>query len=460
MNLKEIACVLKQAADPATAHETPVQQIVLDSRKLAKGDIFVALAGENFDGHDFIEAAVNRGAIAIICEKKPSYALPVPCWVVPSSLQALADMASYYRQTIHCPIIAVTGSNGKTSVKEMIHSILPKPSHATPGNLNNHIGVPLSLLALSPEDRYAVFELGANHSGEIAYTVAMVKPDVTLINNIGPAHIGEFGSLEGVARAKGEIYQGLGAGGTAVVNNDDAFANFWDNLLIDKKVLRFSLHNPGNVTAKDIRFNAEGCAVFTLVLPTDQIQVALQVPGEHMILNALAAASCCYAVGISGQDIVRGLIAFRGVAGRMTFLTGKNKALIIDDTYNANLRSVLTAIEVLAKRQGQRILVLGDLGELGDFTQAHHEEIGRVAREMGVNLVFTCGAHSKFTADAFGKNAKHFTNHKTLVEDLKTYLDENTTVLIKGSRAAAMENVVQELVSSCQNQRGKKCSIG
>lgn len=448
MNLHDIAQVLKQVDDRAAGFDQNlfIHQIVIDSRKLTKGDVFVALLGENFDGHDYIEAAVNRGAIAVICEKKPSHPVSVPCFVVPSSLQALADIASYYRQSIQCPIIAVTGSNGKTSVKEMIYSIFPKPSHATPGNLNNHIGVPLSLLALTAEDRYAVFELGANHPGEIAYTVAMVKPDVSLVNNVGPAHIAGFGSLEGVARAKGEIYQGLGLGGTAVINADDAFADFWDNLLQDKKVLRFSLHKPADVTAKDIRFNADGCASFTLVLPKDQIQVALQVPGEHMILNALAAATCCYAVGVSAQDIACGLTAFSGVAGRMTFLTGKNKALIIDDTYNANLRSVLTAIDVLAKRQGQRILVLGDLGELGDFTQAHHEEIGRVAREKGIDLVLTCGAHSKFTTKAFGNNAKHFTNHKTLAEDLMPYLDENTTVLIKGSRSAVMENVVHELL--------------
>lgn len=446
MNLQELVQVLQQVEPITLIKDRSIHQIGIDSRKLADGDVFVALRGENFDGHDYIDAAIDCGAIAVICEKKPSYSLAVPCFVVPSSLQALADMASYYRRSIQCPIIAVTGSNGKTSVKEMIYSILPKPAHATRGNLNNHIGVPLSILALHADARYAVFELGANHPGEIAYTVAMVKPDVSLINNIAPAHIAGFGSLEGVARAKGEIYQGLGFGGTAVINADDAFAHFWDNGLQDKKVLRFALHKPADVTAKDMYFRADGCATFTLVLPEEQIQVVLQVPGEHMILNALAAAACCYAVGISVQDIAQGLTAFRGVAGRMTFLTGKNKALIIDDTYNANLRSVLTAIEVLAKRQGQRILVLGDLGELGDFAQAHHEEIGRVAREKGIHRVLTCGAHSQFTSEAFGRDAKHFINHQTLAEDLMPYLDDQTTVLIKGSRSAAMENVVHALL--------------
>ena len=422
-----------------------VNRVTIDSRKVQTGDLFVALCGDRFDGHDFIAEVAKKGAVAVICERACEQ-VDIPQLIVKSTLDALAQLASAYRQTMTCPVIAVTGSNGKTSVKEMIHGIFPKPAFATPGNLNNHIGVPLSILDLAEEDRYAVFELGANHLGEIAYTVDLVKPQVSLINNIGPAHIEGFGSIEGVARAKGEIYQGLSAEGTAVINDDDAYAHFWDNGLVGKKVLRFSAKHAADVYAKSIVFNDQGCATFILVSPAGEASVSLQIPGEHAVCNALAAVACCYAVGIRFEDITRGLSQFRGVAGRMTFLQGINQAQIIDDTYNANLRSVLAAVEVLAKRQGQRILVLGDLGELGIYTQQHHEEIGRVAHSKGIDRLMTCGKQSEYSTKAFGEFAQHYRNQQELVKDLLPYLDKNTTVLIKGSRSAAMEKVVHELV--------------
>ncbi|KTC87893.1 MULTISPECIES: UDP-N-acetylmuramoyl-tripeptide--D-alanyl-D-alanine ligase [Legionella] len=441
LNLNNIAELFNSSfsSDPL------INGVCIDSRKVKSGDLFVALQGENFDGHDFIKDAVAKGAVAVICSRANAE-LNVPQIQVTDTLQALAKLATHYRLTLHCPVIALTGSNGKTTVKEMISSILPKPAHATPGNLNNHIGAPLSVLQLLPEHRYAVFELGANHIGEIAHTVAVVKPQVALINNIAPAHIEGFGSIEGVARAKGEIYQGLSADGTAVVNDDDNYAHFWDESLGDKKVLRFSLTKPVDVYAQELSFNEAGYASFDLVLPTGHAQVSLQVPGEHSVRNALAAASCCHAVGISLTDIVQGLNQFRGVAGRMTFLAGKNNSLIIDDTYNANLRSVLTAIDVLAKRQGQRILVLGNLGELGAWTREHHEEIGRVAQQRGIDRLMTCGTHSEYSAQTFGSAAKHYKNQEELARDLLPELNKYTTVLVKGSRSAAMEKIVHQLV--------------
>ena len=441
MTLNEIAaqlgCPLMGSID--------VKNIVIDSRQVEPGSLFVALKGERFDGHDYMAVAEKLGAIGVLCEKN-DVKLSIPQLIVPSSLAAMTHLATYYRQKMNCPVIAVTGSNGKTSVKEMIYSILPKPAHATPGNLNNHIGVPLAILQMKPEHRYAVFELGANHLGEIAHTAAMVKPLVTLINNIGPAHIAEFGSIDNVARAKGEIHQGLMPNGTAVINDDDEYAHVWDGLLIGKKTLRFSIEKPSDVYAKAIILDADGRASFVLVLPTGEAKVHLQVPGLHVVRNALAAAACCYAVGISLPDIVLGLTSFHGVSGRMTFLQGKNHALIIDDTYNANLRSVLAAVDVLSKREGQRILVLGDLGELGDFTQSHHEEIGRVAKEKGIDRLMTCGNQSKFSTNAFGALAKHYVDQQQLTHDLLPYLNEKTTVLVKGSRSAAMEKVVHELL--------------
>ncbi|MBA2650895.1 MAG: UDP-N-acetylmuramoyl-tripeptide--D-alanyl-D-alanine ligase [Tatlockia sp.] len=441
MNLANIA----QLFNCSFPDDTLISGICIDSRKVKPGNLFIALRGENFDGHDFIPVAVENGAIAVIC-KQANKKLDLPQIVVKDPQQALAKLATFYRQTIHCPVIALTGSNGKTSVKEMIASILPKPSHATPGNLNNHIGAPLSVLQLQPEHRYAVFELGANHPGEIAYTVAIVQPQVSLINNIAPAHIEGFGSIDGVARTKGEIYQGLSEEGMAVVNADDDYANFWNDILANKKVLRYSLTKPADVYARNLSIDSQGCAHFELVLPVGHTYIELRVPGEHTVYNALAAAACCYAVGISLEDIVEGLKQFRGVPGRMTFLSGKNESIIIDDTYNANLKSVLTAVDVLSARQGRRILVLGDLGELGAWTQQHHEEIGHAAYLRGIDLLMTCGNQSQFSANAFGVTAKHYKNQEELAQDLLAKLDKDTTVLVKGSRTAAMEKIVHQLV--------------
>ena len=420
--------------------------ITIDSRFVQPGYLFIALAGERFDGHDFIASAVANGAVAIVCERPDSQIETAAQLIVADSLQALATIATLHRNTIMCPIIALTGSNGKTTVKEMIASILPKPALATSGNLNNHIGAPLSVLQLNATHRYAVFELGANHLGEIAHTVAIVQPHIALINNIGPAHIEGFGSIEGVARAKGEIYSGLSDGAIAVVNEDDEFAHFWDDLLKSKQVLRFSRTKAVDIQARDVLFNDKGCACFTIVFPNGGIEVSLQVPGEHSVQNALAAAACCYAAGIALVDIALGLNGFKGVAGRMTFLPGKNQSLVIDDTYNANLRSVLTAVDVLSKRHGRRILVLGDMGELGNWTQQHHEEIGRAAQQQGIDLLMTCGRQSAFSSQAFGDTARHYGTQDELARDLLSCLDKNTTVLVKGSRSAQMEKIVHQLV--------------
>lgn len=436
---------IAQILDCKTVAPIEINSIEIDSRKVNPGSLFAALKGERFDGHDFIAEAARRGAAAVICEK-PCADVTIPQLIVKDTLQALTSLATAWRQTIDCQVIALTGSNGKTSVKEMIASILPQPSHATKGNMNNHIGAPLSALQLLPEHRYAVFELGASHIGEIAHTVAIVKPHVTLINNIAPAHIEGFGSIDGVARAKGEIYQGMAEKGTAIVNDDDDYAHFWDSILQGKKVMRFSLKHQSDVYANNLVYDKNNCANFQLVLPDSTIDLHLQVPGEHNARNALAAAACCFALGINASDIRKGLQQFTGVAGRMTYRNGQNHSLIIDDTYNANLRSVLTAVEVLAQRPGKRILVLGDMGELGIWTQKHHEEVGHTAKQKGIDLLLTYGVHSEFTSSAFGKAARHYKSQDDLVRDLLPQLNENTTVLVKGSRSAAMEKVVAPLL--------------
>lgn len=438
MYLNEIANLFGQ-----TGSTQEISGFSIDTRTLKSNEVFIAIKGEHFDGHQFLEEAQNKGALAVMAEKFSS-AVNIPQIIVPNCVAALAKIAAWHRAGISCPIIALTGSNGKTSVKEMIASILPKPSFSTPGNLNNHLGVPLSLLKLHSEHQYAVFELGANHLGEIAYTGSLVQPQVALINNIGPAHIGEFGSLDDIARAKGEIYQVLD-NGMAIVNDDDDYAHFWDKDFGKNQVLRFSYQHEADVYARNIS-STQSSSSFELVLPTGSFPVNLLIPGEHSIANALAAAACTYAVGISPSTIVQGLSQFRGVLGRMTFLAGKRESTVIDDTYNANLKSTLMALEVLAKQQGQRILVLGDMGELGDWSQAHHEEVGLTARRLGINKVFTYGQHSEHSSRMFGFSAKHYTDQNELAQDLLDILNNTTVVLIKGSRFLKMEKIVQQLV--------------
>lgn len=442
MNLNTVALLLSQP--PQLNAE--ITGICIDSRLIEPGNLFVAIAGDRFDGHDFILEVVAKGALAVVVNRVMD-GITVPQLVVPDTLDALAKIATAHRQTMTSPVIALTGSNGKTTVKEMIAAILPPPSHATKGNLNNHIGAPLSVLQMNSEHRYAVFELGANHSGEIAHTVAIVRPDVTLINNIAPAHVEGFGSIDGVARAKGEIHQGLSVNGTAIINDDDAYAHFWDKLLVDKKTLRFSAINPADVYAQDVRFDTHGRGHFSLILPNAQVDIELQVPGLHNVRNALAAAACCYAIGISVQDIQSGLANFSGVKGRMTILAGKNNSTIIDDTYNANLRSVLTGLEVLAARPGRKIFVFGDMGELGDWATQHHQEVGLAARQLGIDALMCCGSYSLLTAQAFGEGGRHFSTQDELAQILLKELAPDTSVLVKGSRSSAMEKIVYKLLN-------------
>ncbi len=441
MKLSDISFALNLSCP----QEMTLTGLCIDSRQIKPGNLFVAIKGELFDGHHFINDVIANGAAAIVCHQMTPD-VTVPQLVVPDTVKALASIATAHRQKLSSDVIALTGSNGKTTVKEMIAAILPQPSYATPGNLNNHIGVPLSVLQLRDDHRYAVFELGANHIGEIAHTVAIVQPQVTLINNIAPAHIGEFGSIEGVARAKGEIYQGMAAMGTAVINDDDAYAHYWDPLLKGKKTLRFSVVKPTTVHAREITYNEKGFGQFILVVPEGDVRIELQVPGAHNVSNALAAASCAHALGIDLANIESGLRQFKGVAGRMTFLHGKNNAIVIDDTYNANLRSSLTAIDVLASCDGRRIFVFGDMGELGEWSEQHHQEVGIAARDQGIDLLMTFGTRSETTARAYGAAAKHYQRQEELVQDLLNQLDANTTVLVKGSRSSKMEKIVHQLV--------------
>ncbi|MFT4058980.1 MAG: UDP-N-acetylmuramoyl-tripeptide--D-alanyl-D-alanine ligase [Legionella sp.] len=442
MNLNTVAALLAQPGQV----NVEISNVCTDSRELKPGSLFIAIQGARFDGHDFIKEAEAKGAVAAIVARAV-IGVTIPQLVVADPLLALAKIAAAHRQNIHCPVIALTGSNGKTTTKEMIAAILPTPSHATKGNLNNHIGAPLSVLQLNNQHSYAVFELGANHPGEIAHTVAIVHPDVTLISNIAPAHVEGFGSIDGVARAKGEIHQGLSPTGIAVVNDDDAYAHFWDDILFHKKVLRFSIEHPADIYAQDIRLDEHGCGHFSLIVPNGRTDIQLQVPGMHNIRNALAAAACCHAVGVSVKEIQNGLNGFSGVKGRLTVLKGKNQSTVIDDTYNANLRSVLAALEVLAKWPAKRIFVFGDMGELGIWATQHHQEVGLAARRLGINYFLSCGTYSKLATESFGVGGEHFADQEQLIQNLLEKLTQDTVVLVKGSRSSAMEKIVNKLLN-------------
>ncbi len=441
MKLKQVAHWLSSSC----ASEQVINYFTIDSRKVQPGDVFVALPGETHQGHIFISSAAERGAIAVITDKADPNT-DIPQFIVKDCLHALTTIATAHRQQAKCPTIALTGSNGKTTVKEMIYSALPKPSLATSGNFNNHIGVPLSVLCLRPEHRYAVFELGANHKGEIEHTVKIALPDIALINNIAPAHIEGFGSIEGIAQAKGEIYQGLGDNGIAVINDDDAFHHYWDSSVKDKSVIRFSMNHPADVYADDIKMDQFNCAQFTIYFPNKQTaNIHLQVPGQHSIANALAAASCLTGLQVPVEEIANGLNQFKGVAGRFNHLKGQKESHIIDDSYNANLGSTQRAIETLAKYPGIRILIMGDMGELGQWGEEHHKLVGKMAKQHHIDQVLTLGKLSSATSAAFGDNSHHFDNLDSLLAYAKTLLSSNVVVLIKGSRSAKMERIVDAL---------------
>ncbi|ATW01787.1 hypothetical protein CCU22_00965 [Candidatus Legionella polyplacis] len=429
-----------------------IKNVTIDSRTVSFGSLFIAIKGKNFDGNDYIKEAIKNGACAVICEKLDNEIInkKVPQFKVNNTLNALKILAIYYRKLISCKTIGVTGSNGKTTVKEMISLILPKPSFSSKGNLNNYIGVPISVLSLKFYHSYAVFELGASNIGEISYLSKIVKPDISLVTNIAPAHLKGFGNIYNVAKTKGEIYKSLDLiNGVAILNREEYYSFVWRQFLLNKRILYFSHIRCSDVYAKNIKIDNYGYTEFTLVLPVGYSNVKLKVPGRHSVINAVAAAACCYALGISLFEIVNGLEKFRGVPGRMMFLKGKKDSLIIDDTYNANLYSVLVAIDMLCKvKRRKKILVLGDLCELGCFSKNHHKIIGYIARYYNISLLFTLGMNTVYSNIIFyNMNIKrHYICKEKLIYDLFYYLDKDTVILVKGSRSFFMEDVVQELL--------------
>jgi UDP-N-acetylmuramoyl-tripeptide--D-alanyl-D-alanine ligase len=421
-----------------------------DTRSLKAGDLFVALTGENFDGHDYLAKAQGRGAAAALVDHAVA-GVSLPQLVVKDTRRAYGQIGRLWRRRFNIPTLALTGSNGKTTVKEMLRSILVAHTGdagavlATQGNLNNDVGVPQMLLCLRPQHRYAVFELGMNHLGEIDNLTRLVEPDVAMVTMAGTAHIGELGSREAIARAKGEIYAGLKADGIAVVNMHDRFGNYWHDLVQGRRVIAFGIAPVDDVVGT-FGTGANGAGTLGITWRGSHITVRLQVPGEHNLSNALAAAAGACALDIPLETIRRGLENFSGVEGRLATFAGHNSATIIDDTYNANPDSVKAAIRVLAARKPPRYLVLGDMGELGEGSAEMHREVGAYARAAGIEKLYSLGDMSRETAAAFGAGAMHFGTADELVSSLQPLLAPQSSVLVKGSRFMKMERVVEKLV--------------
>ncbi len=454
MLLSQAAAALHASMDGNDVRFTAVST---DTRSIAQGDLFIALRGEHFDGAQFVAQAAQAGAVAAIV-KEGSVLEEVGCPVlfVPDTRLALGKLAAYWRRQFDIPLLAVTGSNGKTTVKEMLAAIFAAHAGedavlATRGNFNNDIGMPLTLLKLRAQHRYAVIEMGMNHPGEIAYLTHLAQPDVALVNNASGAHLQGLGSVEGVARAKGEIFAGLQGNGTAVINADDAHAGLWRTLADKHRVFDFALEHNAAVKGE---WQAQGFGgelrAFT---PAGELRVVLQVPGEHNARNALAAATAALAVHVPIATIERALESFGGVAGRLQRKQALGGATLIDDTYNANPASMHAALEVLAQATGKRIFVLGDMGELGDNAAQFHREIGIAARELGIEKLYALGTLTAQAVAEFGNAATHFADVEGLLAVLEQELDAQTTVLVKGSRFMKMERVVQ----ACALQQEETC---
>ena len=429
--------------------DVTVEGVSTDTRAIAKGALFIALAGERFDAHDFLEQAMAAGAGALLVADAGKLPAGVSAVVVDDTRLALGRLAAAWRREFTLPVIAVTGSNGKTTTKEMIAAIL-KAAHgaavlSTRGNLNNDIGLPLTLLGLSAAHRAAVIEMGMNHPGEIAYLAPIGAPTVALVTNAQRAHLEGMGDLDEVAREKGAIFSGLPAEGVAVINADDSYAGYWRGVAAGRPVRSFAIDGAADVVGKVRQHGLE--TAIDLSAPEGEVHIALRIPGRHNAGNAVAAAAACLAAGVPLAAVAAGLESFSGVKGRLQRRAGKLGAEILDDTYNANPDSVRAGIDVLASTIGRKLLILGDMGEIGEACAQYHDEIGGYAKSQGVDLLFALGEATKAAVRNFGDGARHFCHVDKLIAAADKELGPDTTVLVKGSRFMKMERVADALAA-------------
>lgn len=425
--------------------DATVHGVSTDTRSLKAGELFVALVGEQHDGHDHVAEAAARGAAGALVARHVDCGLPQV--VVADTLHALGDLASAVRAQQDVTVIGITGSNGKTSVKTLTARILARhaATHSNPGSFNNEIGLPLTVLAMPGDTRYAVLEMGAGKPGDIAYLASIARPRVGLVNNVAPAHLERMHSLEGIAETKGAMYQALPADGVAVINADDAFAMYFAGLAGARRKLRFGLDADADVIATDVALAPEGSR-FTLRTPVGECAVRLPLPGRHNVANAAAAAALALAVDAPLDVIAAGLEAAEAVGGRLLRRTSPAGWVLFDDSYNANPGSTLAAVSTLVLQPGERWLVLGDMGELGPDAAALHARIGQAARAQGIARIYTVGKLAANAADAFGAQARGFADQTALVAALQHDLHAGVSVLVKGSHASHMERVVAALL--------------
>lgn len=437
-------------ANSVMTADASFQGLSTDSRKIVAGNVFLALRGETFDAHDFLDQVVAAGAVAVIAERTPA-GFKTPALLVPDTKLALAAIAKYWRQQFDLPVIAVTGSNGKTTVKEMIASILraqfgEQHMISTQGNLNNEIGVPLTVFRLHAEHQAAVLELGMNHPGEIAILSAIAQASVGLVNNAQREHQEFMQTVEAVAIENGAVLKSLPSDGIAVFPADDPYTQLWQELAGARKCITFGLSDQADVHASYIaqEFGSE----IAMSIHGEALKLQLAAAGQHNVLNALAAAACCAAIGVGSAKIIEGLQAFAPVSGRLQPKQAAAGARLIDDTYNANPDSVKAAIDVLAQASDNTILVLGDMGEVGADGASFHQEIGLYAKARGIQHLYTLGSLAQASTTAFGEGAQHFNELTSLLTLLEKFSKTGNTILIKGSRFMKMERVVVHLCSA------------
>lgn len=441
MKLSDLFNLFQQ---PLQGTDQTIRRINTDTRIIQSGDVFVALIGENFDGHDFIEQAIAAGAIAIVASQDMKASVPV-CHVSDTTA-AYGLIGNLSRRQSAAKIVGLTGSCGKTTLKEMLYQIfsLEGPTTATPSNDNNTIGVPKTLLGMKPTDAYGVIEMGANAPGEIDACARIANPDIAIITMVTLQHAEGFGDLDTIAREKGAIYQHLTSGGIAVLPRDDHYYDYWHNIAKDKKCVTFGFHEEAMIRGTNIK-PENGKMRATLVTPDGDCDIALSLLGKHNIYNAVAAAAVAWSMGVPLAVIARGLGNMRAVDKRLCVYRGLNQSTLIDDCYNASPASINAALEVLSEFSGKRIWIFGDMGELGVYANQMHESVGTKARDLGIDHIFAVGEKSLLTLDAFGKGGAHFEDKDALLEYVKPLLDQHTTVLIKGSRSRRLETVVAAL---------------
>ena len=447
MSARRLSELAAATAGKLLGQDREFTRVTQDTRKLAAGELFVAINGENFDGHDFLPQAEKLKAAGALVERQQ--ALGLPQVLVPDTRKALGAYAAAWRRGFTPPLIGVTGSSGKTTLKEMIASILRQrgTTLATRGNMNNDIGMPLTLLELSAADRYAVIEMGTNHPGEIEYLARLAAPTVGVVTNAGPAHLEFLKDVAGVAHEKGALYRCLTADGIAVINADDQYAPLWREMAGTRKTATFGFGSQADYHPLSgvLERNAEGGWQFRLVSPQGETDLRVSLPGRHNVANALAAAAAAMSAGASLDEVRVGLAEAPATAGRLIVVRGIDGCRLIDDSYNANPLSLTAAIEFTVSFKGRSWLALGDMGELGGSAVRLHAECGARARELGIERLYALGSNSRHAVEAFGPGGRWFEDVNGLNRALRADLTPDVTLLVKGSRSMRMERVVEAL---------------